>query len=795
MRVQLDRRVVAALVATVLSFAALAWLSLQAATEIREGNRLAEQIQSRSLHVHRVLDALLDVEVDERAYLRAPTADRLDAYREATTRLDREMDGLVQLRGAHGSPSTERIRALSDLVAGKRAEFLQTTAAVGSGGFAASRYHTEDEHDAALMAAIRAVVAPMLENDTLALAESHRATLSSADLDRRVMVLVAVTLTALLVAMYIAMRTAARSRERAQAAEARHRATLEARVGERTVALSDALAALRFSEARLRAILESAFDAIVTVDEAQTIVQVNHAAAAMFGIAEEALVGLSITELMPGRFRARHGDDVAAFGRGDREARSMGRSREVWGLRRDGSEFPVDVAISRVFVDGQRLYTAILRDITDERLTQEELRSGKAKLEAALTSIGDALFISDTHGQLIHINEAFATFHGFASKAECLRRLDQYPEILEVRFADGTLAPLEQWAIPRALRGESSTDAEYRLKRRDTGQSWIGSFSFAPIRSEAGVIVGSVVVGRDITSMKAMQGELERSHRELRRLLDAQDRVQEQERLRIARDLHDDLQQTLSAVIYDLVTARGRITSGRADPLPPIESARRLTLEAVASTRRIVDDLRPKLLDDLGLVPALRDLVTRTQRVLGIPCTFEAHTDGDDSAGCATDAATCFYRVAQEALNNVAKHAQATAVRIDLELIEGEGTRLAIRDDGRGIQAADRQKPESFGLRGMAERVRAVGGILSVESAPGGGTRVELFVPANGSPASAHPAGAARLRLVGASIPGAAADHRRRSTFSGPYVHRRIMREHRLRTPLARMPRIAPSAR
>jgi len=100
-------------------------------------------------------------------------------------------------------------------------------------------------------------------------------------------------------------------------------------VDERTVALSDAVAALRLSEARLRAILDSAFDVIVTVDEAQTIVQVNRAATAMFGITEEAFVGMSITHLMPERFRARHGADLTAFGRGDQQRRSMGRSREV----------------------------------------------------------------------------------------------------------------------------------------------------------------------------------------------------------------------------------------------------------------------------------------------------------------------------------------------------------------------------------------------------------------------------------------------------------------------------------
>jgi PAS domain S-box-containing protein len=141
-------------------------------------------------------------------------------------------------------------------------------------------------------------------------------------------------------------------------------------------------------------------------------------------------------------------------------------------------------------------------EIAERRRTEEALRENRAKLAAALASMTDAVFISDPEGRFIESNDAFATFYRFGKKEECPNTAAGYPCILDVFLPDGTLAPLEMWPVPRALRGETIANAEYTLRRKDTGETWVGSFSFAPIRGKNGVILGSVVVGRDITEQK-----------------------------------------------------------------------------------------------------------------------------------------------------------------------------------------------------------------------------------------------------------------------------------------------------
>lgn len=149
-----------------------------------------------------------------------------------------------------------------------------------------------------------------------------------------------------------------------------------------------------------------------------------------------------------------------------------------------------------------------LRHATLHQGVSQDLQQIGAKLEAALASMTDAVFISDTEGRFIHVNEAFATFHRFRNKAECAKTLDEYPLVFDLYLADGTLVPLEQWPVSRALRGETVVEAEYSLRRNDTGETWEGSYNFAPIRDPDGTIVGSVVTARDITERKRTEEAL-----------------------------------------------------------------------------------------------------------------------------------------------------------------------------------------------------------------------------------------------------------------------------------------------
>jgi signal transduction histidine kinase len=156
--------------------------------------------------------------------------------------------------------------------------------------------------------------------------------------------------------------------------------------------------------------------------------------------------------------------------------------------------------------------------------------------------------------------------------------------------------------------------------------------------------------------------------------------------------------------------------------------------KAIAATRRIVNDLRPLVLDDLGLVAALELMASSFARHSGVQVACEAlGADGADAA-LPGDVANCLYRVAQESLNNIHKHAQARRVQLRVDLGVAGRVLLSVSDDGRGIQAQDLKRSGAFGVLGMDERVQALGGSLRVVAAEGGGTCVEAMLPLQGVP-------------------------------------------------------------
>ena len=488
------------------------------------------------------------------------------------------------------------------------------------------------------------------------------------------------------------------------------------------------------SDARLRGIMESVVDAVLTTNEQQIIVQANPAAASMFRCAMWNMVGAPLARFIPERYRELYLADIERFANRPSAPHRLGLRREVTVLRADGMEFPVEASLSNVSIAGVPLNTVILRDITERKRVEQELRDGASKLEAALSSMSDAVCIADVHGRLIEFNLAFATFHGFADEADCRTTLSEYPEFLDMFMPDGSAAEAAQWPLSRALEGETASNCEFRLRRKDSGKTWIGSYSFAPIRSESGTIVGAVIAARDVTAIRAVQADLESSHFALQRLIASRDQVQEEERKRIARELHDDLQQTLAAIRMNLRYIGEHFGTVAPGLLAPIDEVDGLAAQAVVSTRRIVNDLRPPMLEDLGLVPALELLASQFGQQTGIACRIDAPPGIYEALTEAPEVAICLYRIVQEALNNVVKHAHARNVRIRLVTESSAAISLQVTDDGVGMDDADRHKSESFGILGIQERVRSHGGFMRIESTPGAGTRLEVHFPLGARP-------------------------------------------------------------
>jgi len=360
---------------------------------------------------------------------------------------------------------------------------------------------------------------------------------------------------------------------------------------------------------------------------------------------------------------------------------------------------------------------------------EAELRATRTWLATALGSMNEAVFAVDASGRFLHANQAFLAFYRFDEASPGPRNMRELRHKLQVFLPDGTPAAPRQRPVQRALRGESCRDVEYVLRRSDTGELRHGVYSFAPMRDAGGRIVGAVVTARDVTEHKRLHAELEAAQAELRRLLAALEQAREQERLRIARELHDDLQQTLAAVLVEAGVARGGAGVAGGAVQAALSHIEALARQALTSTRRIIRDLRPQALEELGLVAALQGLAAQVASAGGPACTVDASALEPAGEPRLVPLATTLYRVTQEALNNVVKHASARTVRIVLGGGLHGALRLSITDDGVGLPQGRALRPDAFGLAGMRERVRAVGGTLRLRSRPGWGTTVEVRIP------------------------------------------------------------------
>jgi len=485
---------------------------------------------------------------------------------------------------------------------------------------------------------------------------------------------------------------------------------------------------LRSAHLRADNVIEAAMDPIITVDEAQGIVAFNAAAEQAFGRRRDEVTGQPLDMLIPERFRATHRADVDRFGQTGITSRRMGANAVLWALRAGGDEFPIEASISQ-HVDGRRkFYTVILRDVSERLRAATRLEQSEARLRGILDSAMDAIITVDEAQRVVLLNNAAETMFGWTRDEALGAPLDRFiPE----RFRGAHAAHVRRFGETGVTTRRMGGSLRIVTGLRRDGAEFPIDASISQIE-ESGKRLYTVIL-RDVTARFEAEEALRRSKDELRELGAAAHATREQEKSRIARELHDELGQLLTMLQMDVAWCKEKLPPGNDAFAAKVDRMATLLKSTIAATRRIAADLRPLMLDDLGLVPSIEWLVENFTQRTGI--TGDLLVDRRELELTNAQASAVF-RIVQESLTNVAKHAQAAHVDIAIERDDGALV-VRIEDDGVGFSLQAPRKPNSFGLLGLRERASLLGGEVTIESAPGEGTMVEVRLPTEAPVASA----------------------------------------------------------
>jgi signal transduction histidine kinase len=280
---------------------------------------------------------------------------------------------------------------------------------------------------------------------------------------------------------------------------------------------------------------------------------------------------------------------------------------------------------------------------------------------------------------------------------------------------------MEKWLADMAA-GEPSED-EIRLRQADGGYRWF-LVRTVPLRDELGNIVKWFGTSTDIEDRKHAEDALQCSLDELRALAARLQSVREDERTRVARELHDELGQALTAIKFELASLIRELPADTKRQSIRIESIIKLADQTIGAVQRISTELRPGVLDDLGLMAAIEWAAEEFQRRTGTTCRLDLP---EDDIVIDRERATALFRILQETLTNVARHANATQVKVRLAKEEGSLI-LEVHDNGKGISKEELSAGRSLGILGMRERALLLGGGLAISGAPGQGTTIEVRI-------------------------------------------------------------------
>jgi len=484
--------------------------------------------------------------------------------------------------------------------------------------------------------------------------------------------------------------------ERNQAEEALRQAhaELETRVGERTAELADALAALRLREQELRALVEHTPDVVARYDNECRRTYANPALARELGAAPKSLLGYRPIELaeMPPAQAERYEQQI-------RKVLASGNDASVDVMLRHASiqfrlvaERDVNGAIASVL--------AIGRDVTEMMDTQRQLTT-------LLENLPDMVLRFDRRGRCLYVNPAVARVFGRLARnftGKTLRVLGLDPR------------GLMEGALRRAIDEASPNIVEVPWSGPE-GERFF-EFRHMPEMDESGRVTSVLAIAREVTERK-------RAEQLVRDFTFRREAAREEERKHIARELHDEFGQILSALRLEVAALRMRFAQESPAVAERAASMLALVDSVIRVQRDLVSSLRPVVLD-MGIGPALEWLVSEFAEHSGISCELQM---SETQLNLDPDQTTMVFRIVQESLTNVARHAQARRVAVTLAQRPG-GYALTIQDDGKGFDPGAERDPTSLGLIGLHERAQMLGGRISISSASNAGVRIAVTFPA-----------------------------------------------------------------
>jgi len=361
---------------------------------------------------------------------------------------------------------------------------------------------------------------------------------------------------------------------------------------------------------------------------------------------------------------------------------------------------------------------ALRREIVRREDSEEDLRTSREDLAALFEASPVSIIAFDQNGIVLSWNAAAERIFGWRAAEVIGRKSPTVPADLEDQNAR---------LVEQTLTGTTHSDVGSQGIRKD-GTRIDVSISMAPLRDAAGVPRGYVSIVSDITDRSRSEAELRSSRERLRALSARVLLIQEEERTRIARELHDDLAQLLTAIKIDVSRLVQDVSRAAAPPARVLEGVVPLIDTTLDTVGRIVSELRPSRIGEMGLAAAIEKKLVEFQERTEIECELSIRPE---ELNIPAPVATAVFRILEEALTNIVRHSAATRAEVRLRQQENE-LLLEVRDNGRGIREEELLAQDSHGVIGMKERADLLGGSLTITGIPGRGTIVAARIPLDG---------------------------------------------------------------